>query len=315
MANFLTRFIDEYEIDSAKTFRLALYLSILLHIFLLISYVNFTDWIPLALFNKPEPVPQTQPITFEIVESTEAEPDTPDPNTKRMSDRDTRARDQAPADIAEIDEAFNPGVVPSGEPPRPVVQPEPNQPQPQQEPQPEADATNDTQVPRTRIQQDFGDILTGKKQPENDSRNAESQPQSITEYQQEMFDNIVSKANARGDFSFSTYDFNWYDYAIRLKRKVRQNWYVPDAFRKFGLISGRTLVGFTIWPDGSVTDFRVIKHEGDKSLENSSANAIKLAAPFDPLPSDFPDEKLDITFGFYYLLPGEQARPFQHDPE
>jgi hypothetical protein len=55
----------------------------------------------------------------------------------------------------------------------------------------------------------------------------------------------------------------------------------------------------------------VIETEGHDSLHRSSANAVKAAAPFRELPEDFPDEFLEIEFGFYYLLPGDENRFFK----
>ena len=38
---------------------------------------------------------------------------------------------------------------------------------------------------------------------------------------------------------------------------------------------------------------------------------IYLEAPFRQLPEDFPEDYLEITFGFYYLLPGDEKRFFK----
>ena len=53
-----------------------------------------------------------------------------------------------------------------------------------------------------------------------------------------------------------------------------------------------------------------MEQEGDDSLHRSSQGAIKGAMPFRKLPRDFPEEYLEITFGFYYLLPGDEERYF-----
>ena len=55
----------------------------------------------------------------------------------------------------------------------------------------------------------------------------------------------------------------------------------------------------------------VVDQEGHESLHKSSQNAIRGAAPFRPLPRGFPEDYLEITFGFYYLLPGDEERYFK----
>ena len=50
-------------------------------------------------------------------------------------------------------------------------------------------------------------------------------------------------------------------------------------------------------------------------MHRASENAIKGAAPFRPLPDNFPEDYLDITFGFYYLLPGDREEFFGNSEE
>ena len=59
-----------------------------------------------------------------------------------------------------------------------------------------------------------------------------------------------------------------------------------------------------------MTDMQVIETKGHDSLHRSSSNAIRGAAPFRKLPEDFPEETLDITFGFYYIVPGTEDEYF-----
>ena len=70
------------------------------------------------------------------------------------------------------------------------------------------------------------------------------------------------------------------------------------------------MVVFRIYPDGRTEAMEVIETEGHKSLHRASANAIKGAAPFRPLPDHFPEPFLEVRFGFYYLLPGDAERFF-----
>jgi len=71
-------------------------------------------------------------------------------------------------------------------------------------------------------------------------------------------------------------------------------------------------VTFRIHPDGRMDELGIVETEGHDSLHRSSVNAIKGAAPFRPLPEHFPEDFLEITFGFYYLLPGDELRYFRN---
>ena len=79
----------------------------------------------------------------------------------------------------------------------------------------------------------------------------------------------------------------------------------PDARRP------ATHARFRIYPDGHMEMLQVQEEEGHKSLHRSSVNAIKGAAPFRDLPDDFPEDFLEVKFGFYYLLPGDAERYFR----
>ena len=121
------------------------------------------------------------------------------------------------------------------------------------------------------------------------------------------FDNRNSRAPVGTGFSLSTYNWNWAPYLKQLKRKIEGNIYPPPAFY-MGLASGRTFIRFTIMPDGTMTNFELLGFSGHESLKNTSANSIQSSAPFLPLPSDFPEDRLTITAIFSYneYLPGTE---------
>lgn len=300
----------------SKVFRHALYLSILIHLLLIISYVNLRPlWKLVPLLNVTTPteiIPVSEPLNFEIVDSPDLPESEPDPDAHRYSDRNLAAHDQKQDLDLPAADPFADGQVPIAElPTLASAEMMPTEFENYQE-TPSENPVEEKPNNSVYTEPDFASIFTGKPtEAKQESEPATHQPPSLRQVDANLFKNAISKANAAGDFSFSTYDFDWYDYARRLKERVRSNWYVPDAFRKLGLISGRTLVSFTILPDGSVINFQVLQHEGDESLEISSSNAIELSSPFDKLPPDFPDEQLDVTFGFYYLLPGQEMAPFR----
>lgn len=114
-----------------------------------------------------------------------------------------------------------------------------------------------------------------------------------------------------GGISLNTTEWDFAPYLLDLKRRIRQKWIPPIAFTALGAVHGYTWVRFRIHPDGTMEALDVVETEGHDSLHRSSVNAIKGAAPFRPLPGSFPEEYLEITFGFYYLLPGDEERYFK----
>jgi hypothetical protein len=122
------------------------------------------------------------------------------------------------------------------------------------------------------------------------------------------FKNESSARASVGGISINTTAWDFAPYLLDLKQRVKQHWIPPLAFTALGAIHGYTKINFRIYPDGKLEALAVIETNGHESLHRSSLNAIKGAAPFRPLPKDFPEEYLEITFGFYYLLPGDEEK-------
>jgi len=125
------------------------------------------------------------------------------------------------------------------------------------------------------------------------------------------FDNTGSTRASVGGISINTTAWDFAPYLLDLRHRIKQHWLPPMAFTALGAIHGFTKINFRIYPDGRMEALSVVEQLGHDSLHRSSANAIKGAAPFRPLPDHFPEEYLDITFGFYYLLPGDEKEFFK----
>jgi outer membrane biosynthesis protein TonB len=153
---------------------------------------------------------------------------------------------------------------------------------------------------------DLGDAFKRSKFIEQQSpRRDMSLPEQI-----EDFHNVGSANASLGGISINTTEWDFAPYLLDLKQRVKQHWIPPLAFTALGAIHGYTVVFFRIHPDGRMEALQVVEEEGHDSLHRSSVNAIKGAAPFRPLPDDFPEEYLEVRFGFYYLLPGDAERYF-----
>ena len=127
------------------------------------------------------------------------------------------------------------------------------------------------------------------------------------------FENEGSARASIGGISLNTTAWDFAPYLLDLKHRIKQHWIPPLAFTALGAIHGYTWVRFRIYPDGHMERMEIVETEGHESLHKASANAVRGAAPFRELPSDFPEPYLEITFGFYYLLPGDEDRFFNKE--
>jgi len=114
-----------------------------------------------------------------------------------------------------------------------------------------------------------------------------------------------------GEFSFSTKAWNWEPYWVDMKRRLYRAWIPPAAYAQYGMLDGGyTLVRAVIEKDGTVSSVEVLEDkQGHRSLHQSSYSAMVGAAPFRPLPANFPDEHLVVTVRFIYLDPNRSGLP------
>jgi len=111
-----------------------------------------------------------------------------------------------------------------------------------------------------------------------------------------------------GYFTFSTYQWDYAPYMRYLKKHIQQHIFPPEAFTRLAQISGYTRLRFKILPDGRITALKVLEYGGHRSLMETSIRAITLSAPFKPLPRDFPENYLEVTCSFWYVI-DEEANP------
>jgi outer membrane biosynthesis protein TonB len=153
---------------------------------------------------------------------------------------------------------------------------------------------------------DLGDVLKKAKFIEQQSpQRNQTMPEQVPDFRNEG-----SAMASLGGISINTTAWDFAPYLLDLKHRVKQHWIPPLAFTALGAIHGYTIVVFRIHPDGRMELLDVADQEGHKSLHRASVNAIKGAAPFRPLPKSFPEDYLEVRFGFYYLLPGDAERYF-----
>jgi len=100
-------------------------------------------------------------------------------------------------------------------------------------------------------------------------------------------------------FHVNNFNWKWKPYIKNMQEKLYTNWVVPEAYLN-GNISGNTIMRYSIDRNGNLVKLEVLKHEGDKKLEESSIRAIKSLFPIVPLPKSYPDSVLIIEVNLKY---------------
>ena len=88
-------------------------------------------------------------------------------------------------------------------------------------------------------------------------------------------------------------------YMRELQRRIKMNWDPPK-----GNESKRVVLLFKIAKDGRLLSCSVFKSSGLQNADSAALNAVKLAAPFKPLPPEFKGQSIDIQFTFDYNVFG-----------
>lgn len=271
-----------------RTVLVALLLSLLLHLALL----------GLAGLERPSPPPAQPPERTRIVfvESPPAlEPATP-PDTPFVAERDS---------LAEAPEATPPDVLPPSPPPQPPPRPpSPAPPAPRVEPVPEPPLeerplTRDEKLARLR------EALRERPSP--------AAPD--TEFDR-VLERLPPDAAEGAAIQFeSRADVDWGPYAARVKRIVGGNWRIPLSAQA-GL-EGATQVHFFIARDGSIEDLQLVHGSGKSPLDAAAEGAIQLSdrLPPPPLPEDHPEDRVGVTWIFFYNLDERERRAWYRERE
>ncbi len=88
-------------------------------------------------------------------------------------------------------------------------------------------------------------------------------------------------------------------YMKELQRRIKMNWDPPK-----GNESKRVVLLFSIARDGRLLNVKIHRSSGLEAADRAAIDAVKLTAPFRPLPPDFKGNSVDIQFTFDYNVFG-----------
>ena len=118
--------------------------------------------------------------------------------------------------------------------------------------------------------------------------------------------------NNSGLFSFNTAKFKNFNYFKSMKDKVASNWfppmmansiiggYTPGYVRINAIPPQRVKIYFIMNRSGEIVKVELVDSNGNKSLDESCLDAIRLSKTFGPVPDDIKGEFILIPFIFGY---------------
>lgn len=81
-------------------------------------------------------------------------------------------------------------------------------------------------------------------------------------------------------------------YMRDVERKIKPNWKPPKD------LSGRTILTFRLGKNGELLAIHVSESSDSEEIDKAAITAVKMSAPFEPLPVEFEGNSVDINFTF-----------------
>jgi len=262
----------------------ALLLSLLIHLLILLSYGLWDNVGLIPLPVRPEKRQAVKRMVFNIVETREASP-APPAEAEHYSDKDAVAKDAMTRPMDRTDRPYSEGIatVQTPEPPSGAAV--------QQQ-------TDSRSVPEER---DMAGLEYRARPSQPFSREMLVGSASPSGFQNPVMDQRQSSAVEFGGFQLNTYAWDFAPYLLELKRRIQRNIYPPPVFTHLGL-GGNNALRFRILRDGTLVGPKLLEYDGEKVLVETSQKAVETSAPFPPLPGNFPEDFLEITARFQYLI-------------
>ncbi|MBC7661066.1 MAG: TonB C-terminal domain-containing protein [Chitinophagaceae bacterium] len=111
----------------------------------------------------------------------------------------------------------------------------------------------------------------------------------------------------------NTTDFRWLGYFTLVRKAVemaftdigptlRSSPYVKSRLSEAGKASfqGNSVVRLKVVRSGLLTETKLVSSSGDKDIDDFWNKILNVAAPYPPLPKDYPDDELMFTYTLYY---------------
>jgi hypothetical protein len=288
--------------------RVALLVSVLLHLLLLFIYRPLSKVNIFPEKKDADVALVSEPMVFELVETPDDAIQQRPESTNLLSDKNAIARNEIRPDDTKPGEAYSEGLAehrvfegrpePTGD--AEATSKEELSRQPQDDSQVELrDADPDLSIRRFDARQTLREKLYKDTHLDKNQGLLSMHKRFMDDLN---YDQRDFSAEALGGVTLNTYAWDFAFYILEMKRKLRENTYPPIAFSRFGMISGQTVLTFKVMPDGKVADLSVLEYDGHRTLMETSVDAVENSSPFSPLPSDFPEDYLELRWTFVYYV-------------
>ncbi|MEW6616760.1 MAG: energy transducer TonB [Thermodesulfobacteriota bacterium] len=151
--------------------------------------------------------------------------------------------------------------------------------------------------------------------PEEKSSNTKFAKQSIkktlqlTSIHMESVNNIIEGYKTRKPLSskredtilLNTRNPKYITYSSKIKRKIELVWEYPHKAKKEEM-KGKLTLMFSILRNGELEGLQLLKSSGFPILDNGAFNAVRLAAPYYPIPQTMEINKLNFIATFEYRI-------------
>ncbi|RTL37675.1 MAG: TonB family protein [Candidatus Melainabacteria bacterium] len=84
------------------------------------------------------------------------------------------------------------------------------------------------------------------------------------------------------------------DFMADFQLKLKENWFPPHGDRTL-----RSVLRFTLLPNGQVKNVHVTKSSGDKLMDDASVNAVEQSTPFSIPPTENKPAEIEFTFDYH----------------
>ncbi len=266
-------------------------LSIILHLMLLLFIQKAKE---MKFFNTDSQIvqPIEKRLVFELIETPDNIPqEVPQEESNLVSDKNTKVADMQETELKKSNTPYQEGDITIAKyteqiPEINEIIPEINKTYESEQEKKENSADIPMDIQKDQLT--FWDAYQNKKFHE--AKN------------QVNYKNLLSDVLEHGGIRFNTYNWDFAPYMLAMKKKVESHINPPYAFSRLGLISGKVLVQFKVITNGKVIDLKILNSDTHYSLEQTSTRAIKFSSPFIPLPNNFPEEYLEVTALFSYIV-------------
>lgn len=109
--------------------------------------------------------------------------------------------------------------------------------------------------------------------------------------QKEIFDKPIP---------LDTKDIRYSEYFASIRRKIEKKWSYPEEAAMLGL-SGKLKLKFIVGQSGKLIKIKLVDSSGSNILDDEAADAVKEAAPYNPIPENIKKTRLPIIATFNYF--------------